>query len=392
MNIDDQKSWEEVMQQNKLNVQMPNSAYAPSTTNSYQLSPNAEGGYDDSSITAYKAYLRSLPEVQDMTGQIDVQNPNSIILFGQEASNCITQISDEILANMKAVQSEEASEMLVALTKIMEKFDFDELKNASNEEPSFFDKLFKKAGETIAKLFQKYDTLGMEVEKVYNLLKKYEANIKESNMYLKRLYEGNIYFHKELEKYIVAGEIALEEIDQYMDYFTRDQTMSENDRNMMLQQLTICKEMLSQRIYDLQVCENVALQSAPMIQTMQVSNFNLLRKINSAFIITLPIFKQCLASAIMLKRQEIQAKSIKQLDDKTNELLARNAQATANQSVNIAKMASGSSIQIQTLEKTYSTIMNGIKETQQVTEQAAQERKENARRLEQIKYDLLRNK
>ena len=97
MNIDDQKSWEEVMQQNKLNVQMPNSAYAPSTTNSYQLSPNAEGGYDDSSITAYKAYLRSLPEVQYMTGQIDVQNPNSIILFGQEASNCITQISDEAL-------------------------------------------------------------------------------------------------------------------------------------------------------------------------------------------------------------------------------------------------------------------------------------------------------
>ena len=281
MNIDDQRSWEDVMQQNKLNVQMPNSAYAPSTTNSYQLTPNAEGGYDDSSINAYKAYLRSLPEVQNMTGEIDVQNPNSIILFGQEASRCISQISDEILANMKAVQSEEASEMLVALTKIMEKFDFDELKNAGTEEPSFFDKLFKKAGETIAKLFQKYDTMGMEVEKIYALLKKYEANIKESNMYLKKLYEGNIYFHQILEKYIVAGEIALEEIDQYMDYFTRDQTMSENERNMMLNQLTVCKEMLSQRVYDLQIAESVALQTAPMIQTMQVSNFNLLRKINS---------------------------------------------------------------------------------------------------------------
>ena len=391
MNIDDQKSWEDVMQQNKLNVQMPNSAYAPSTTNSYQLTPNAEGGYDDSSINAYKAYLRSLPEVQNMTGEIDVQNPNSIILFGQEASRCISQISDEILANMKAVQSEEASEMLVALTKIMEKFDFDELKNAGTEEPSFFDKLFKKAGETIAKLFQKYDTMGMEVEKIYALLKKYEANIKESNMYLKKLYEGNIYFHQILEKYIVAGEIALEEIDQYMDYFTRDQTMSENERNMMLNQLTVCKEMLSQRVYDLQIAENVALQTAPMIQTMQVSNFNLLRKINSAFIITMPIFKQCLAQAVMLKRQEIQAKSIKQLDDKTNELLARNAQATANQSVNIAKMASGSSIQIETLEKTYSTIMNGIEETKQITEQNAQQRKENARKLEQIKYELLKN-
>ena len=167
--------------------------------------------------------------------------------------------------------------------------------------------------------------------------------------------------------------------------------MSENERNMMLNQLNVCKEMLSQRVYDLQIAENVALQTAPMIQTMQVSNFNLLRKINSAFIITMPIFKQCLAQAVMLKRQEIQAKSIKQLDDKTNELLARNAQATANQSVNIAKMASGSSIQIETLEKTYSTIINGIEETKQITEQNAQQRKENARKLEQIKYELLKN-
>ena len=43
MNIDDQKSWEEVTQQTKLNVQMPTSAYAPSTTTSYLLPPNAAG-------------------------------------------------------------------------------------------------------------------------------------------------------------------------------------------------------------------------------------------------------------------------------------------------------------------------------------------------------------
>ena len=66
-------------------------------------------------------------------------------------------------------------------------------------------------------------------------------------------------------------------------------------------------------------------QSAPMIRMMQMTNFNLQRKINSSFIITLPIFKQCLAKAIMLKRQQIQANGLKQLDDKTNELLKRNA-------------------------------------------------------------------
>ena len=384
-NFNDNMNWQSVMQQEQMGVNF-NTA---NTT--YEVSTNAQGEIDDTSIYAYKAYLRSLPEVQNLTGEIDVQNPNSIIQFGQQASKCISQISDEILASMKGIQSEEASEMLIALTKIMEKFDIDELKDEKGE-PSFLGKLFKNMGDTIAKMFQKYDTLGMEVEQVYNLLRKYEQNIKEANIQLKKLYDGNMHFYKILEQYIVAGELALEEIEQYMDYFAQNQTMSEHERNLMLQQLSVCKEMLSQRIYDLQVAENVALQSAPMIQTIQVSNFNLLRKINSAFIITLPIFKQCLAQAVMLKRQANQAKSIKMLDDKTNELLSRNAQATATQSVNIAKMASGSSIQIETLEKTYDTIMKGIEETRQVTEQNAQMRKENARKLEQIKYELLNNK
>ena len=120
------------------------------------------------------------------------------------------------------------------------------------------------------------------------------------------------------------------------------------------------KDMLNQRTYDLQIAENVAMQTCPMIQTMQMANFNLMRKINSSFIITLPIFKQCLVQAIQLKRQEIQAKSISQLDEKTNELLLRNAQNTATQSVNIARMAGGSAVQIETLRSTYETIKKGI--------------------------------
>ena len=56
------------------------------------------------------------------------------------------------------------------------------------------------------------------------------------------------------------------------------------------------------RVDDLRIAENVAIQAAPMLQSMQMSNFNLMRKINSSFIVTLPIFKQCLAQAVLLKR------------------------------------------------------------------------------------------
>lgn len=334
----------------------------------------------------YKQNLRQMKEVQDLTNEIEVQNINSIIQFGQKSSENISKISDELLISIKEVKAEEAGEMLVSLTKIMDKFDIKEFEN--QKEGGILSKIFKSAGDTIAKLFQKYDTMGYEIEKVYVLLKKYENEIKESNSKLKRLYDGNIEYYKQLEKYIVAGELALEEVDMYINQFSNDMTMNMDEKQMMVQNLSVCKEMLEQRLYDLKVAENIAIQAAPMIQTIQLSNFNLLRKINTSFIITLPIFKQCLAQAIILKRQEIQAKSLKQLDDKTNELIMRNAQSTARQSVDIAKMASGSVVAIETLEKSYQTIMKGIEDTKNIQEENKAKRMENTMKLEQIKANM----
>lgn len=338
---------------------------------------------------AYKVRLRQLPEVQALTSEVEIANPNSIIQFGQQASSNISKVSDELLSSMKEVKSEEVSEMLVHLTKIMDKFDVKELEDV--KEPTMFSKIFKAAQTSVAKLFQKYDTMGIEVEKVYVLLRRYEAEIRESNNKLKKLADGNVQFYQLLEKYIVAGEMAVEEIEAYIIQYQNANQINPEEKQMMIQKLEMAKEMLEQRIYDLRIAENVAIQAVPMIQNIQMSNFNLMRKINSSFIVTLPIFKQCLAQAVILKRQEIQAKSIKQLDDKTNELIQRNAANTATQSANIARMASSSSISIETLEKSYATIMKGIEETKAIQEANKQQRGQNVVRLESIKKDMKRN-
>lgn len=356
------------------------------TQESMQIQNN---DFDVATISEYKQRLRGMKEVQDLTSEVEIQNPNSIVMFGQCASEQISKVSDELLNSMKAVKAEEASEMLVNLTKIMDKFDIKELDGS--EKQSMLSKFMKGVGNSVAKLFQKYDTMGYEVEKVYVLLKKYENDIRESNANLKKLYDANLHYYQLLEKYIVAGELALEEIEAYIYQISMNNSLGQEEKQMMLQKLEISKEMLSQRVYDLQIAENVAIQSAPMIQTIQISNFNLMRKINSSFIITLPIFKQCLAQAVILKRQEIQAKSIKQLDDKTNELIMRNAQNTARQSVEIAKMASGSSVSISTLEKSFETIMKGIEDTKAIQEANKVQRIENLAKLERIKSTMKKN-
>ena len=84
----------------------------------------------------------------------------------------------------------------------------------------------------------------------------------------------------------------------------------------------------------------------------------------------------------------IQAEAMSALDAKTNEMLIRNAQNTAEQSKITTRLASGSSIKTETLEKTWQTIVSGIEETKQIQENARKQRIEDQKKLEAIKDDF----
>ena len=192
-------------------------------------------------------------------------------------------------------------------------------------------------------------------------------------------------------KYILAGEQGCREIEDYIGKRQADyDATGDNTIQFEIQSLQQALQMLEQRTQDLRTAESVAMQSIPMIKTMEFSNMNLVRKINSAFIITLPVFKQALAQAIMLKRQRIQAEAMSALDEKTNEMLIKNARNTVEQSKMTARMASGSSIKIETLETTWRTIVDGIEETKQIQQNARQKRVEDQARLEQSKTEFNR--
>lgn len=51
--------------------------------------------FDVATISEYKQRLRGMKEVQDLTSEVEIQNPNSIVMFGQGASEQISKVSDE---------------------------------------------------------------------------------------------------------------------------------------------------------------------------------------------------------------------------------------------------------------------------------------------------------
>ncbi|MDE6671734.1 MAG: toxic anion resistance protein [Ruminococcus sp.] len=323
-------------------------------------------------------------EVDRLASQIVLDDLTTIVSFGADAADEISKASDVVLNSMSMTQINDSGEMLNALAKIMAQFDIEEIK----EDPGFFKKLFGNAKKQLDKILKKYNTMGSEVDKIYVQLRKYEDEIKQANRKLDQMFNANVEYYHKLVKYILAGEQGCREIEEYLEQRKQDMaTSGDNTIQFEIQTLEQSLAMLEQRTQDLRTAESIAMQSVPMIKMMAFSNMNLVRKINSAFIVTLPVFKQALAQAMMLKRQKIQAEAMSALDEKTNEMLIRNAQNTVEQSKMIAKMASGSSIKIDTLEKTWSTIMSGIEETRQIQEDARRQRNDDKARLEVIKQE-----
>jgi len=334
--------------------------------------------------------LTGSKEIDALTSQICVNDPQTIVSFGNEVATEIAKCSDTILNSMSMNQINDAGTMLNTLGKIMDKFDIEEI--ADNEKKGLFSKLFNSAQRQIDQILAKYHTMGEEVDKIYIQLKKYEDEINQSNQKLQSIFDANVGFYRELVKYILAGEQGLKEMDGYLKQMESDLAQNPGDNMLQLDYNAMqqARTMLDQRVMDLRIAENVAMQSIPMLQSMQFGNLNLIRKINSAFIITLPVFKQALTQAILLKRQKIQADAMQALDQRTNEMLLKNARNTADQAKLTAQLAGSSSIKVETLEQTWQTIVNGIEETRRIQAEAGQKRVQDAAKLEALKEDFQR--
>ena len=348
----------------------------PATTQTFDIAVESEKLRND---------LVNSAEVDALVSKIELDNLDSIVTFGGEVATEISKSSDLVLNSMNIAQIEETSKMLGVLTNIMSKFDIEEIK----QDPGLFDKLFGGIKKQLDKIMAKYQTMGGEIDKVYVELKGYEGEIKETNKKLNTMFDSNVNYYHDLLKYILAGEQGCKELEAAIADRTAEMERT-GDKSIQFELTTLNNAlmMLEQRTQDLRVAENVAMQTIPMLKTMEFSNINLIRKINSAFIITLPIFKQSLAQAIMLKRQRLQAEALSELDKKTNEMILKNATNMVEQAKLTAQMASGSSIKVDTLEKSWRTIVNGIEETKRIQDDARRQRAEDKVKLENIKNEF----
>lgn len=342
-----------------------------------------------SQIRKRQIALKEEPQVQTLADKIEAKNQIAILEFGKETATEISKFSDRMLATIRTSKLEKSSALINNLNKIMDRFDPQDFKE---EKKGFITKLFSKGKEQLQRVLSKYETMNKEIDAVYNEITKYEVEMKQNTIELEHMYDQNLRYFQSLSEHVAAIEVKVEELTPQLANLEVRANEGDQEAIMELESLRRAIELLEQRKYDLEMAQQVSFQSAPQIRLMQQGNNHLIGKINSAFVTTIPIFKQGIIHAVTIRRQKLVSDSMNELDKRTNEMLLKNAENIRQNSVNIARSAGQPSIKIETIEQTWQTIMAGIEETKQIQAETIRNREEGRKRIEklQLEYEKLK--
>lgn len=344
-----------------------------------------------SQIRQRQLALKQEPQVRTIAERIDPNNQIAVLELGKETASGISTFSDRMLATIKQSDLEKSTKLLTNLNKIMDRFDPTDFKEAEKK-VGFLKRLFSKGKVQLEKILSKYDTMNKEVDQVYTEIQKYEIEMKRNTVQLEQMYDENLNYFKKLSEYVAAIDIKVEELNAKIQTLNIKAEQGDHEAIMEVETLKRSVELLQQRGYDLEMAQQVSFQSAPQIRLMQQGNNLLIGKINSAFVTTIPIFKQGLIHAVTMQRQKLVSDSMAELDKRTNEMLIRNAENVRKNSVDIARQAGNPSIKIETMEQTWQTIIAGIEETKQIQAETVRNRDEGRKRIEQLQlqYEKLK--
>lgn len=335
----------------------------------------------------YELEIRESGIIDQLTSQIDITNTTSIIEFGKEPAQKMAQLADQVLSKYDSATIDDTSKLVNSLLEVMKKIDIGEIKSlqelSATAKKSFFDRFKESAQEKLNRLVGKYRTIGSEMEQICTQLSVYEQQIKNSNSDIAKMYDAAKEEYKQLVATIMAAEQACKEIEEYRDAKQREFEETGNpDLQFELQNVNQALTLMEQRTADLRGSEAVALQSIPTFKIQEMTNANLARKINSAFIVTVPAFKTALVNSVIAKQQSIQAQGLAALDEATSVLVRKNAENAVSQLQMSQKLANTSAVKADDIEYAWNTIMSGIQQYKEMEKQYGEIRKDEARRIE----------
>ena len=326
-------------------------------------------------------------KMDQLTSLIDLDDNNTILEYGKEPAEYMATIADQVLSQYNTANVDTTSKLVDSLMKIMDKIDITEIKSLDElieqrKKKSIFGKFKESAQKKLDKLVAKYKGIGDEMETICNQLRVYEKNIKDSNTVIAKMYDSAMQEYETLQEYIVAGEDALRQIEDYKQSLETNGDGSQQTV-FKIQNVDHQIDLMQKRLLDLRTSETIALQAIPTYKIQEYTNANLARKINSAFVVTVPAFKTALVTAVITKQQSLTAQGLAILDEATTRFVKQSAQNTVDQLRNSQQLMNKPMMTADDIEEVWGIIMNGITEYKDMETQYRKIMKDESARIDE---------
>ena len=318
--------------------------------------------------------------------QIDVTNANQVLMYGANAQKNIANFSENALNNVRNKDLGEVGEALSGLVVELKSLDFDD----DEEKKGFFAKLFKKSKNQLEELKAQFSEVEVNVDKISAILEQHQIALMKDVAMFDEMYNLNLQYYKELTMYILAGRKRLEEVRATDVEALRKkaaETGSAEDAQAYNDLVNMCNR-FEKKLHDLEMSRMVSIQMGPQTRMLQNNDVMMIEKIQSSLVNTIPLWKSQMVLALGLENARKATEAQAAVSEMTNELLKKNAEKLKQGSVDIAREAERSIIDIETLQHTNEQLIATLDEVMQIQRDGAQKRQEAEAELRRIEGEL----
>lgn len=356
------------------------------------LQPESSEPVQDGSksvLTTFKERFSEddMKRIQDIKSKIQPLDNDALITYGSNAQEALSKFSHQMLNEVQSKDVGPIGDTLESLMKKLKEIDPDEL---TNDKKNIVSRLFGRMKKSVNELISKHQSVASQVDRISIQLEHAKEILVKDVHLLDNLYEQNKDYFDAINIYIAAAELKKEEIETEVLPALREKAdqsgnqMEVQDVNDMMQYVN----RLEKRLHDLKLSRQITLQSAPQIRMIQNINQTLAEKIQSSILTSIPLWKNQMAIALTLLRQESASKAQQAVTNTTNELLTKNSEMLKQNSLRTARENERGIVDIETLKVTQDNLVTTIEETLQIQAEGSQKRKEAETELVQMEEDL----
>lgn len=325
--------------------------------------------------------------IDEFCTKIDVTDSTQVLQFGAAAQSKISDFSDNVLNNVKTKNAGEVGELLTNLVVQVKNFDTD-IPESMN--PKGLKSIFFSAKKQIEKMIAKYDQVSNNVDKIEKQLETQKIRMLKDITIFDTMYEKNLEYFKEISLYIIAGEKKLEELRNVIlpELQKKAQETGEQTDAQKANDMVNVINRFEKKIYDLKTTRIISIQMAPQIRLIQNNDSELVEKIQSSLINTIPLWKNQIVIALGLVNSKSALNIQKSVTDTTNEMLKKNSEMLKQGTIEIAEESEKAIVNVETLQQTNKDIIETLDKVLEIHENGRVKRIEAEKELVNIEKEL----